>query len=76
MKPTTALRASARVGQDLSEHVSFLSVAKKDSATALSWQEPVRPTEGLTPLASAHPAGRRLVYWAPRSLWKIAFPAT
>lgn len=66
MKPTTALLASARVGQLLREYISFLSVAKKDSATALSWQEPVRPTESLTPLASAHPASRRLVYWAPR----------
>ena len=66
MKPTTALLASARVGQDLSEHVSFLSVAKKDSATALSWQEPARPAESLAPLASAHPASRRPVHWAPR----------
>ena len=66
MKPTTALLASARVGQLLREHVSFLSVAKNDSATALPWQLPARPAESLTPLAAAHPARRRLVYWAPR----------
>lgn len=35
------------VAQLLSEYISFLSVAKNDSATALSWRLPVRPTDSL-----------------------------
>lgn len=76
MNPTTARRASARVGKLLLWYISFFSVAKNDSATALSWHDPVRPTDSLTPWAAAHSATRRLVYWAPRSLWNMAPSAT
>lgn len=76
MNPTTACRASALVAHGRSECISFLSVAKKDSATALSWQEPVRPAERRTPRPSARSAMSLEVYRAPRSEWKIAPPAT
>ena len=46
-------------------YTSFFSVAKKDSATALSWQLPVRLQEWRTWLALAHSASERLVYWGP-----------
>ena len=65
-----AWRSSSR------RYISFFSVAKNDSATALSWQLPVRLQERRTSLARAHSASRRLVYWAPLSEWNMAFPAT
>ena len=67
MKSMTALRASSRVGHLRRLYISFFSVPKNDSATALSWQLPVRPTESLTSCASAQPARSLLVYWEPRS---------
>ena len=45
-----------------------MSVAKNDSATALSWQFPVRLQESRTSLALAHSASVLLVYWAPLSV--------
>ena len=46
-------------------------VAKKLSATALSQHSPANPTDNSTPLARASSAKSRLVYWQPRSEWKI-----
>jgi hypothetical protein len=37
-------------------------VAKNDSATALSKHDPVRPTEGRTPLSRQKPRNSSLVY--------------
>ena len=54
----------------------FLGVPKNDSATALSWQLPVRPTESLTSCAAAQAASSALACWLPRSLWNMAPPAT
>ena len=44
-----------------------MSVAKNDSATALSWQLPVRLQDRRTSLSRAHSARSLLVYCAPRS---------
>lgn len=46
--------------------VSF-SVAKNDSAIALSWHDPVLPTDRLTLRSAAHLVSNLLVYCAPRS---------
>ena len=46
-------------------------VAKKISATALSQHSPFRPTESTTPLSRASSAKSPLVYWQPRSEWKM-----
>lgn len=54
----------------------FFSVAKKLSATALSQQTPVRPLDSTRSLALAQSASADDVYWAPRSEWNIAPPAT
>ncbi len=61
---------------DNSAMESLCAQAHNDSATALSWQLPVRPTESLTSCAAAHAASSALVYWLPRSLWNMAPPAT
>jgi hypothetical protein len=50
---------------------SRLMVAKKLSATALSQHSPFLDTDRTTPFALARAAKSRLVYWQPRSLWKI-----
>jgi len=42
----------------------------------LSQHTPVRPHDNRTSIAAAANAISRDVYWAPRSVWKIAFPAT
>ena len=76
MNSITACFAASRVGKRLRWYISFFSVAKNDSATALSWQLPVRLQERRTSLARAHSASVLLVYCAPLSLWKMAFPAT
>ena len=44
-----------------------MSVAKNDSATALSWQLPVRLQDRRTSLSRAHSARSLLVYCAPWS---------
>ena len=62
----TALRASLRVAHLRRLYISFFSVPKKDSATALSWQLPVRPTDRRTSCPSAQRASSLLVYWDPR----------
>ena len=49
-------------------HLEALSVAKNDSATALSWQLPVRLQDRRTSLSRAHSARSLLVYCAPRSV--------
>lgn len=46
---------------------SDLTASIRDSVTALSWQQPVRPTESLTSLASAQLARSLEVYWPPLS---------
>ena len=56
--------------------IHFMRLAQRLSATALSRQQPVRPTERRTPLAEAHAASRALVYCEPLSEWNIAPPAT
>lgn len=66
MKWITALRASSRVRHLLRLYMLFLRVAKNDSATALSWHDPVRPTDSLASCSSAHLANNLLVYWDPR----------
>jgi hypothetical protein len=48
---------------------SFLSVAKKLSATALSQQLPLRLMLGMKPCAASILAKRLLAYWLPRSEW-------
>ena len=50
--------------------------SKNDSATALSWQLPVRPQEGRASLARVHSASVPPVHCAPLSLRETAFPAT
>ena len=67
MNSTTACLAAALVGK---------RSLKNDSATALSWQLPVRLRESLTSLSCAYSARSLLVYWAPRSAWNMALPAT
>ena len=67
MKRITALRASSRVRHFLRLYMLFLSVAKNDSATALSRQLPVRPTDSLTPCSSAQRARSLDVYCEPLS---------
>ena len=71
-----ATLASSRVSNVLRWYISFLRLAQRLSATALSRQQPVRPTESLTPLAAAHAASWALVYCEPLSEWNIAPPAT
>lgn len=46
---------------------SDLTASIRDSVTALSWQQPVRPTESLTSLVSAQSARSLEVYWPPLS---------
>src|SRR5215468_2113012 len=53
MYSNTAVRSLSIVGHGRVWVSSFLRVAKNDSATALSKQIPVRPTEGRTPLSPA-----------------------
>src|SRR6266542_2657064 len=50
MYSNTAVRSLSIVGHGRMWMSSFLTVAKNDSATALSKHEPVRPTDGRTPL--------------------------
>ena len=58
-----------RSGQEVTAWThSDLTASIGDSVTALSWQQPVRPTESLTSLAAAHPASPALVHRLPRSL--------
>ena len=59
------MRASSRVRHFLRLYMLFLSVAKNDSATALSWQLPVRPTDSLTSCPSAQRANNLEVYCDP-----------
>ena len=59
--------ASSRVADVLLRYISFLRLAQRLSATALSRQQPVRPTERRTPLAEAHAASWALVYCEPLS---------
>lgn len=72
MKPITANLASSRVADERWWYISSLRVARKDSATALSWQLPVRPHESPTSFSLVHDASSLEVYWLPRSLWKMA----
>ena len=44
-----------------------MSVSKNDSATALSWYDPVLSTDRLTLRSAAHLVSNLLVYCAPRS---------
>lgn len=71
MKSKIAVRAAARLGQALVSSSSRLMVAKSDSASALSQHCPVRPTDSRMPNSSARAANCWLVYWQPRSEWKI-----
>ena len=52
MQSTTAWRTSAQIGHLRRWYISFFRVAKNDSATAFSWQLPVRPIDSLTSLAA------------------------
>lgn len=61
----TVCLASVLVAKLDLQCISFFRVAKNDSATALSWQLPVRLQERRTSLARAHSAKALLVYWAP-----------
>ena len=57
-----------RSGQEVTAWThSDLTASIGDSVTALSWQQPVRPTESLTSLASAQSARSLEVYWPPLS---------
>lgn len=76
MNSITACLAESLVGKLRLRYISFSSVAKNDSATASSRQPPVRLQDRRTSLSRAHSAKSLLVYWAPRSAWNIAFPAT
>lgn len=67
MKSMTAFLASSLVPRFLRWYISFLSVPKNDSATVLSWHDPVLPTDRLTLRSAAHLASNLLVYCAPRS---------
>jgi hypothetical protein len=58
-------------GQELVSSNSRLMVAKNDSASALSQHCPVGPTDRRTPNSVARVANCWLVYWQPRSEWKI-----
>ena len=58
--------AASRVSNVLRWHVSFLRLAHRLSATALSRQQPVRPAERRTSLAEAHAASAALVHCEPR----------
>ena len=66
MQSITALRASSRAAHLRNEWHSFFSVPKNDSATALPWQLPVRPTDSLTSRSPAQRAGGLEVYCEPR----------
>ena len=57
--------ASSLVVNVLLWYISFLRLAHRLSATALSLQHPVRPTGSLTPFLWAHSASRALVYRPP-----------
>lgn len=62
MYQITAVFARALVLNENLEYHSFFSDPKKDSATALSWQLPVLPTESRTPCAFAQRARILLAY--------------
>ena len=68
MNSITACLAASLVAKLLRWYISFFSVAKNDSATALSRQLPVRLQERRTWLPLAHLASLRLVYCAPLSV--------
>lgn len=69
------LRVGARGELLLVAHL-FFNEEKKDSATASSWQLPVRLHDSLTSFTSVQPANDFEVYRLPRSMWKTAFSAT
>ena len=62
-----AALAASRDSKVRLRHVSFLRLAHRLSATALSRQQPVLPTESPTSLAAAQPASRAPVYCEPLS---------
>jgi hypothetical protein len=62
MKSKIAVRAAARLGQELVSSSSLLMVAKNDSASALSQHCPARPTDRRTPNWSASVANCWLVH--------------
>ena len=74
-KSMTASLASRLVAKAPGWHVSFLGVPKRDSATALSRQQPVRPHESLASWPAARPAGARPMWVEPLSLRSTAPPA-
>lgn len=76
MSPIAACLAASLAAKLLRWRIPFFSVAKNDSATALSWQLPVRLQERRAWLPLAYSASLRLVYRAPLPAWKIAFSAT
>ncbi|PPA60410.1 hypothetical protein BAW75_01250 [Micromonospora chalcea] len=59
-----ALGAAARVGQARRSSSSALMVEKNDSATALSQDCPLRPTDNWIRCRLASRAYSALVYWA------------
>ena len=67
--------AASRVSDALRWHASFFRLVHRLSATALSRQQPVRPTERRTSLAEAHAASRAPVCCEPRSERDTAPPA-
>ena len=67
MKSMTTFLASSLVLRFLRWYISFLGVPKNDSAIALSWHDPVLPTDRLTLRSAAHLVSNLLVYCAPRS---------
>ncbi|PJM80394.1 hypothetical protein CH313_28525 [Streptomyces sp. TSRI0384-2] len=71
MKSKIAVWAVARLGQAEVPSSSRLMVEKNDSASALSQHWPVRPTDSRTPNSVARAVYCWLVYWQPRSEWKI-----
>jgi hypothetical protein len=64
----TSLVSSRRVGQERRRTSSFLSVAKKLSATASSKQSPLDPIERAMPASRADWPKASETYWAPWSL--------
>ena len=62
MYQITAMRALDLVSKENLWYHSFFRLPKKDSATALSWQLPVLPTERRTPCFLAQRARIELVY--------------
>ncbi len=67
MQVAASRRAFALVGWLFWWHISFFSIEKNDSATALSQHDPVRPQDKRTSIERAARANSLDVYCDPRS---------